>query len=168
MGDGKKMSDEVNTFKVKIQNRRSTGSEWESQNPLLLDGEIAIVRDGDETRLKVGDGINHYNDLSFIDEPLRNILLNEVTIDLNGTVINSAIYEDGVWSRTELVDPDNSNISIYVTRVSISNINRGGKNPNVLFRDTNGFEYEGTKRIEADNIYLYSNVALSGRLIVKF
>lgn len=162
------MSGEENTLKVKIQNRRSTSAEWESQNPLLLDGEIAIVRDGDETRLKVGDGINNYNDLPFIDEHLRNILSNEITIDLNGAVIDSAIYEDGAWSRTELVDSDNSDISKYVTRVSLSDMNKEDKNPNVLFRDINGFEYKGSKRIESENIYFYSNGALPGCLIIEF
>ena len=167
MGDGK-MSSEVNTIRVKVQNRRSTGAEWESQNPLLLDGEIAIVRDGSETRLKVGDGVHNYNNLPFIDEPLRNILPSKITTNLNGTVVDSAIYKDGMWSMTELVDPNNSNVSTYVTKVSLSDFNKENKNPKVLFRDTNGFEYKGSIRIEGDNIYLYSNVALSGHLIVEF
>lgn len=160
------MSSEANTIKVKIQNRRSTGAEWESQNPILLDGEIAIVRDGGETRLKVGDGVHNYNDLPFIDEPLRDLLSSELTIDLTGEI--SEAFKDGSWSKTDIVDVNNSDIATYVTRISLSDINKENKNPNVILRDTNGFEYKGNKRIEVDNIYFYSNAALSGCLVADF
>lgn len=154
------------TLKMRIQNRHSTGVEWETVNPLLLDGEIAVVRIGNETRLKIGDGVTYYNDLPFIDDPLRNSLSSELTIDLTGEI--SETFKDGSWSRTDVVDINNSGIATYVTRVSLSDIGKEDKNPEIILRDTNGFEYNGNKRIEADSIYFYSNVALSGCLVADF
>lgn len=154
------------TLKMRIQNRHSTGVEWETVNPLLLDGEIAVVRINGETRLKIGDGVTYYNDLPFIDDPLRDSLSGELTIDLTGEI--SEAFKDGSWSKTDIVDVNNADIATYVTRISLSDIGKENKNPDVILRDTNGFEYKGNKRIEADNIYFYSNVALPGCLVADF
>lgn len=154
------------TLKMRIQNRHSTGVEWETVNPLLLDGEIAVVRINGETRLKIGDGVTYYNDLPFIDDPLRDSLSGELTIDLTGEI--SETFKDGSWSKTDIVDVNNAGVATYVTRMSLSDIGKENKNPDVILRDTNGFEYKGNKRIEADNIYFYSNAALSGCLVADF
>jgi hypothetical protein len=48
---------------VQIQFRRGTASEWESVNPILAEGEMAIETD---TKLfKIGDGVLHWNDLDY-------------------------------------------------------------------------------------------------------
>jgi hypothetical protein len=48
---------------IQIQIRRDTAANWASVNPILADGEPAYEKD---TRYeKVGDGINHYNDLPY-------------------------------------------------------------------------------------------------------
>jgi hypothetical protein len=154
------------TLKMRIQNRHSTGVEWETVNPLLLDGEIAVVRINGETRLKIGDGVTYYNDLPFIDDPLRDSLSGELTIDLTGEI--SEVFKDGSWSKTDIVDANNANVAMYVTRISLSNIGKENKNPDVILRDINGFEYKGDKRIEADNIYFYSNTVLPGCLVADF
>lgn len=155
-----------NTLEMRIQNRRSTGVEWETVNPLLLDGEIAVVRINGETRLKIGDGVTYYNDLPFIDDPLRDSLSGELTIDLTGEI--SEVFKDGFWSKTDIVDVDNADVAVYVTRISLADISKENKNPDVILRDANGFEYKGNKRIEADNIYFYSNAALPGCLVADF
>ena len=153
-------------FYTRISNRRDTEAEWELSNPILLDGEIIIVRTDNETRLKVGDGFKTYKELPFLDDHLRNLLTGEFIVDLTGEISES--FKDGAWSPTNIVDNDNVDAALYVTRVSLSDFGKENSNPDVVLRDSNGFEYKGNKRIEADNIYFYSNVALPGRLIVKF
>lgn len=49
------------TFKLK----RGTAARWAEVNPILAQGEPGFVYD--ENRLKIGDGITHWNDLPYID-----------------------------------------------------------------------------------------------------
>ena len=49
------------TFKLK----RGTAARWAEVNPILEQGEPGFVYD--ENRLKIGDGIHHWNDLPYID-----------------------------------------------------------------------------------------------------
>ena len=49
------------TFKLK----RGTAARWAEVNPVLEAGEPGFVYD--ENRLKIGDGITHWNDLPYID-----------------------------------------------------------------------------------------------------
>lgn len=46
-----------------IQLRRDTAANWESVNPTLAQGEPGIETDTD--RMKIGDGVNAWNDLSY-------------------------------------------------------------------------------------------------------
>ena len=57
-------------FNTRIASRTDTKQNWELNNPILLQGEIAIVFDGNNQLFKVGDGQNHFNDLqySFYDQ----------------------------------------------------------------------------------------------------
>jgi len=47
----------------KIIPRRDTIANWTTANPVLADGELAIIKD--TGRMKFGDGINHFNDLAY-------------------------------------------------------------------------------------------------------
>lgn len=49
------------TFKLK----RGTEARWAEVNPILAQGEPGFVYD--TNRLKIGDGITHWNDLPYID-----------------------------------------------------------------------------------------------------
>ena len=49
------------TFKLK----RGTAARWAEVNPILETGEPGFVYD--TNRLKIGDGITHWNDLPYID-----------------------------------------------------------------------------------------------------
>lgn len=56
-------------FKTRIKQRRDTSANWESKNPVLLNGEIIIVDTANgETRTKTGDGTKTYTQLPFDDE----------------------------------------------------------------------------------------------------
>lgn len=59
----------------RIQWKRDTSANWESNNPILLDGEIIIVTtNAGETRFKVGDGVKTYTQLPFQDEAVRALI----------------------------------------------------------------------------------------------
>lgn len=57
------------TFKTRIKQKRDTSANWESKNPVLLNGEVIIVDTANgETRTKTGDGTKTYTQLPFDDE----------------------------------------------------------------------------------------------------
>ena len=62
-------------IKVKIQNARDVKSNWERNNPVLLDGEIGVVYDAtddpNQPRLKVGDGTTDYKNLPYFEDPTK-------------------------------------------------------------------------------------------------
>ena len=56
-------------FKTRIKQRRDTSANWESKNPVLLNGEVIIVDTANgETRTKTGNGTKTYTQLPFDDE----------------------------------------------------------------------------------------------------
>ena len=57
---------------VRMRQRRDTQENWENNNPILLNGEIALVDTvNGELRMKIGDGANRYSALPFNDDALR-------------------------------------------------------------------------------------------------
>lgn len=48
---------------VPIQTRRGTAAQWSSVNPILADGEQGL--ETDTLRVKFGNGVDHWNDLSY-------------------------------------------------------------------------------------------------------
>ncbi len=54
-----------------IQFRRDTTTNWESVNPVLLDGEMGLVTDSESgtVSFKVGDGQTYWNDLPVVSGP---------------------------------------------------------------------------------------------------
>lgn len=63
----------MSTFYVKdfiFQPARKTLAQWQSENPILREGEFGVVVDGNETEwLKVGDGVTAWNSLPFKKGP---------------------------------------------------------------------------------------------------
>lgn len=56
----------VKQFNARITMKRDTASNWEQNNPVLLDGEIIIVDTASgEVRFKIGDGTKLYKQLPF-------------------------------------------------------------------------------------------------------
>lgn len=75
----------ANTLNTRIKNKRDTAANWETKNPVLLNGEIILVdTNAGEVRMKIGDGIKTYTQLPFIDETIKNQLsgkLNKADVD---------------------------------------------------------------------------------------
>jgi hypothetical protein len=62
-------------LKTRIQTRRDTAANWETKNPVLLNGEmIIVITNAGDTRFKIGDGTKTYTQLPFQDESLYNAL----------------------------------------------------------------------------------------------
>lgn len=58
-----------NILSTRIKNKIDTSINWEKNNPILLAGEIVVVKTNDgKIRFKVGDGEKKYNQLPFSDE----------------------------------------------------------------------------------------------------
>ena len=67
------------TLKTRIQVKRDTASNWETNNPVLLNGEeIIIDTSAGEVRTKIGDGKKTYTQLPFTDENLRSLISGKV------------------------------------------------------------------------------------------
>ena len=63
------------SLNTRIKNKRDTAANWETRNPVLLEGEVIIVTtNAGDIRFKVGDGVKTYTQLPFQDESLYNIL----------------------------------------------------------------------------------------------
>lgn len=62
-------------FNSRIQWKKDTSANWTQNNPVLLNGEIAIVvTNTGETRFKIGDGTSAYTALPFQDEAVRALI----------------------------------------------------------------------------------------------
>lgn len=48
---------------VQIQLRRGSAAQWTLSNPIVAEGELGLELD--TRKYKVGDGINHWNDLPY-------------------------------------------------------------------------------------------------------
>lgn len=54
------------SYNTRIKLKSDTESNWLSQDPVLLDGEVAIVKcDGGITRKKIGDGSKKFSELAY-------------------------------------------------------------------------------------------------------
>lgn len=74
--------------------KRDTASNWEQNNPVLLNGEIIIVDTASgEVRFKIGDGTKLYKQLPFSDEAVRALISakqDEISLTENKAVISDA------------------------------------------------------------------------------
>ena len=62
----------IKNIDARIKNKRDTATNWEKNNPVLLNGEIIIVdTSSGEVRTKTGDGIKNYKQLPFDDEAIK-------------------------------------------------------------------------------------------------
>lgn len=73
------------TFKLK----RGIASRWAEVNPILAQGEPGFILD--ENRLKIGDGVTAWNDLSYIGE--SNIFSAPTVEDFPISGLNNVIYK---------------------------------------------------------------------------
>ena len=64
-----------NEIKTRIKQRYDTFANWQSNNPILFEGEVARVRMEDNTvRTKTGDGTSAFNSLSWDEQDLYDLI----------------------------------------------------------------------------------------------
>ena len=84
----------IKQFNARITMKRDTASNWEQNNPVLLNGEIIIVDTASgEVRFKIGDGTKLYKQLPFSDEAVRALISakqDEISLTENKAVISDA------------------------------------------------------------------------------
>ena len=62
-------------LKGRFQNLFDTASNWTSKNPVLLDGEIAVVKTNDgKVKFKIGRDSKKFSEIAFFGEDLENSL----------------------------------------------------------------------------------------------
>ena len=73
----------INTVKSTLITRNDSAANWASKNPILAKGELAI--EIDTNLMKVGDGINYYNDLAYLNRA-NNVDGALITLNDNGEI----------------------------------------------------------------------------------
>ena len=59
----------------RVRLKKDTAANWTSNNPVLLDGEVAIVvTNANEIRFKIGDGTSSFTALPYQDEFIQNAI----------------------------------------------------------------------------------------------
>lgn len=81
---------------AKIRPRRSSKTEWELINPILLEGELGIEYPDKGlgtglVKVKIGDGVTRWNDLSYAINP------DSATSIYGGTAVES----NDIWLRSD-------------------------------------------------------------------
>lgn len=77
---------------ARIKQKRDSAANWESKNPVLLNGEIVLVdTSAGELRAKIGDGTKTYKQLAFSDEVLRNLITSKADKTAIPTVNNATL-----------------------------------------------------------------------------
>ena len=62
-------------YNARIKLKRDTSTNWTTNNPVLLNGEVVLVDTAaGELRAKIGDGTKTYTQLPFADELLESLL----------------------------------------------------------------------------------------------
>ena len=65
------------SINIRLKHKRDTATNWESKNPVLLDGEIVLVDDNGTLRIKMGDGTTNYKLLPYFDAPMTAHITNQ-------------------------------------------------------------------------------------------
>lgn len=85
---------------TKIQLRRDSSANWFAKNPVLAEGEIGIELD--KNRMKVGNGVNAYNDLEYFSDTVDyNEMINKPQINSVGLIGNLSLHELGIQAEGE-------------------------------------------------------------------
>lgn len=88
----------ANENATKIQLRHDSSANWFANNPILGEGEVGI--EIDKNRMKVGNGISHYNDLEYFSDTVDyNELINKPQINSIGLMGNLSLHELGIQAE---------------------------------------------------------------------
>ena len=114
------MSDKTKTFSTRIKSKRDTSANWESANPVLLNGEKIIVDTAaGEVREKIGDGVKTYSQLPFTDEKIRGL----ITEKADEVELERLKY----YGDKDIIPSDSSYFTVNETGETITGLTDTGK-----------------------------------------
>ena len=60
----------MNQFNTRIKMKKDSEENWNQNNPILLNGEIALVEKQEGIELKIGNGEKQFKEVSYYFPPL--------------------------------------------------------------------------------------------------
>lgn len=88
----------ANENATKIQLRHDSSANWFANNPILAEGEVGI--EIDKNRMKVGNGVSHYNDLEYFSDTVDyNELINKPQINSVELSGNKTLDQLGIQAK---------------------------------------------------------------------
>ena len=141
------------TLNVKMQIRRDTATNWETNNPVLSAGEFGY--DSTNKKIKIGDGLTNWNNLNFLGEQqMSNLIVKEKTVLIEGkgtlrklstpTKVNGVSYSHSETFGGSYIDMSNAldwdkiNDNFYPTTMILGLKGGFGSNlPDFSTEDTN-------------------------------
>ena len=116
-----------NTIKMRIQNKYDTKENWAENNPVLKAGELGF---DDLGRAKVGDGINAWNDLNYINDITNLHMITDTAESRNAYLvpkgIDSRVFYYGISKDTELMFETADKLYFIEKRIYIENTGENG------------------------------------------
>ena len=95
------MSEQNNTWNVRIQHKKDSAENWQSKNPVLLLNELVIVEmENGDCRFKIGDGVRTYSDLPFADQLLRDEVESKISKE-EGKALSSNDFTDDLKNKLD-------------------------------------------------------------------
>lgn len=99
-----KLSEQNWILNTRIQQKKDSDANWTTKNPILLLNELIIVElETGECRFKIGDGLNSYKDLPFLDQQLRNEVNLKVSKE-DGKALSSNDFTDEQKTKLNGID----------------------------------------------------------------
>lgn len=109
----------LKTLNGRIKQKYDTEANWNSNNPLLSAGELAIVVTSDGIRVKVGDGSTRFQRLSYIDEFIQDYVDDEISTHTHNYAGSSTVG-GAATSATKLATARTIGLSDAVTATAKS------------------------------------------------
>lgn len=143
------MSDLYNT---RIKLKRDTEENWTSKNPILLDGEMIIVKTNDgKIRKKIGDGVKKFSELPYDEITIDSATSTTSTNPVQNKVITELLNEKIGSNKPVITEPEfltkatlkSSNITVYANP-GVYTGDKGENVPGITLHGSNGAD-ESTK-----------------------
>ena len=143
------MSDSYNT---RIKLKRDTEGNWTSKNPILLDGEMIIVKTNDgKIRKKIGDGVKKFSELPYDEIAIDSATSTTSTNPVQNKVITELLNEKIGSNKPVITEPEfltkatlkSSNITVYANP-GVYTGDKGENVPGITLHGNNGAD-ESTK-----------------------
>lgn len=142
---------------ARVKQKRDTSVNWESRNPVILNGEIILVdTNAGELRAKIGDGTKTYTQLPFSDEALRSLInANKVTVDdaLSSTSTNPV--------QNKVVNTAIANLNGLVGDIAVSDQISAAVNPKLDSADVEWVQLYDSGAITAE-VNSIANINIAG------